>query len=334
MFNSCRIYPQLLALVFLFLIFGESCRKPDQVLPDPPKALVVEATVPLLIYSNIKTVYFDASKTISLNSKKTLFFNWSCTNFPAASGKPGIVDSTKSIAWVEKPGIGQYIFKLTVKDNLGNISESNYTMDVLEDTLVGKKPIAIAGPDQTIYAPKDQVLLDAFETYSLNASNRSLILKWTVIEKPVQASHLEIETSSFYLANLKGLIEGVYKIKLEVTNEVGMSDSDTLEIKVLPDPHKGSTRIFDSVIWKIVYDEWGDYIAIIIKDQDLFVNRDFRNMEVRVWDFEKKDWSDAKKFEWTTDGSGNLMIFYHYLMDIDAYYKIAGVKARVQVKFL
>jgi hypothetical protein len=235
---------------------------------------------------------------------------------------------------MEKPGIGQYIFKLTVKDNLGNFSETNYTMDVLEDSLTGKKPVAKAGPDQTIYAPKDEVSLDAFQTFSLNPSGRTLTFKWTVIEKPALASFVEIETSTSYFAKLKGLIEGMYKIQLEVKNEVGLTDTDTLEIKVLPDPLKGSIRVFENVIWKIIYDDWGDYISIVIYDQDLFVNRDSGNMEVRVWDDLKKDWSDSKKFNWTTYESGLLMIFYPYIEDMDAYFKMAGVKARVQVKFL
>jgi hypothetical protein len=334
MHNSSRIYPLSLHLILLFLIFGESCRKPEEVLPDNPKELKVDATVPVMIYTNIKTVYLDARRTVSLNSKRAIFFSWSCTSFPTASGKPSIIDSSKSMAWMEKPGIGQYIFKLTVKDNLGNFSETNYTMDVLEDSLTGKKPIAKAGPDQIIYAPKDEVSLNAFQTFSLNPSGRNLTFKWTAIEKPALASFVEIETSTLYYTNIYGLIEGIYKIQLEVKNEVGLSDFDTLEIKVLPDPLKGTIRVFENVIWKITYDDWGDYISIVIYDQNLFVNRDTGNMEVRVWDDLKKDWSDSKKYEWTTDDTGGLMIFYPYLEDLDAYYKMAGVKARVQVKFL
>jgi hypothetical protein len=329
-----RILHQKQIQVFLLLVFVISCRKPDPVLPAPPTTIIVEATVPALIYSNVKEVYLDASRTISLNGRRALFFNWTCSSFPAASGKPVIVDSTNAFARVDNPGIGQYTFKLIIKDNLGNMAESSYALDVREDTLTGKKPIAKAGQDQQINAPKSTVILDAYETFSVNPMGRPLFFKWTVIKKPATALDVQIKNNTLPEAFVEGLVDGEYKIQLEVKNEIGLSDYDTVEIKVLPDALKGTVRVFENELWERVEDGWGDYVAIIIYEPDLFENRFDGNMEVRVWDDEKKEWSDPAKFEWYSSEGGGLFIMYPYLEDYEAYYKMVGVKTRVQVKFL
>jgi hypothetical protein len=331
-----RILHQGQIQVLLLLLFVVSCRKPDPVLPDPPANIIVEATVPALIYSNVKEVYLDASRSISLNGRRALFFTWTCSSFPAASGKPVIVDSNLAFARVYNPGVGQYTFKLIIKDNLGNMAESSYALDVREDTLTGKKPIAKAGQDQQIYAPKHSVILDAFETFSVNPMGRSLFFKWTLIQKPAAAIDVQIKNSTLPEAFVDRLVEGEYKIQLEVKNELGLLAYDTVNIKVLPDALKGTTRIFENELWEVYEDvAWGgNYVVVVIFEQDLFENRFDGNMEVRVWDEEKKEWSDPAKFEWYITEGGSLFIMYPYLDDEEAYFKMVGVKTRVQVKFL
>jgi len=331
--NSIILHQRLL-LILLPLVIISSCKKPDPVLPDGPKSITVEATVPVLIYSNVKEVYMDASRTISLNSKRDMFFNWSCTVFPAAYGQPFIIDSERPSARVENPGIGQYVFKLTVKDNLGNIAVSNYTMDVLEDTLAGKKPVAQAGPDKQITAPKHEVTLDAYETFALNARGRTLRFKWTVIQKPVADSMFDIINDTFPIAQAWGLIEGIYKIQLEVIGDNALSALDTMEIKVLPDPLKGTTRIIEDVVWQIFDGGFWEIVAIKINEPGLFADRYEGNMELSVWDDEKKEWSDSKKIYWEIYEPGGVMIYYPFLGDGVDYYKMVGVKTRVRVKFL
>lgn len=327
-------YPLTGIYISLIILVFTACRKPDAVLPEGPKSINVEATVPVLIYSNIKRVYLDASRTRSLNSSRELFFNWSCTSFPAASGKPDIKNANEPAAWIENPGIGQYKLQLSVKDNLGNIAELIYTLDVLEDTLLAKKPIAKAGPDQQIYVPRNQVQLDAYQSYYFNPIGRALFFKWTVIEKPAANSPVTISNNTITITNVNELTEGFYKIQLEVKNEIGLSAFDTIEIKVLPDRLKGTALVFENELWENLDGPFDYIVAIVIDDPDLFFNRSEDNMEVRIWDEEKKDWADPKKFEWTISEGGRLLIFYPYLDDIDTYYKMAGTKTRVQVKFL
>jgi hypothetical protein len=221
-----------------------------------------------------------------------------------------------------------------VNDNLGNMAESSYTLDVLEDTLTGKKPIAKAGPDQQINAPDNTVILDASETFSFNPPGRPLFLKWSIIQLPSSAYEVKITQNTIPVTTISSLVEGNYKIQLEVKNDVGLTSYDTMEIKVLPDPLKGTTRVFENVAWERIKDGWDDYIAIIMYQPDLFTNRYEGNMELRVWDADKKEWSDPKKYEWYTSYGGGLFILYPYLDDEEAYFKMDGVKTRVEVKFL
>ena len=334
MLTKNSILKQLLLLVLLPLLIISSCKKPETVLPEGPKSINVEATVPVLIYSNVKDVYMDARRTISLNSKREMFFNWSCTLFPGTAGRPVIIDSARPSARLQNPGIGQYVFKLTVKDNLGNMAVTNYTMDVLEDTLAGKKPVAQAGPDKQITAPKHEVTLDAYESFDLNAKGRSLRFKWTVFQKPVADNLFEIINDTFPIAKAWGLIEGIYKIQLEVIGDNALSALDTMEIKVLPDPLKGTTQIIEDVVWEFFPGPFWDIVAIQIKDPGLFADRYEANMELSIWDTEKKEWSDSKKYYWEIYEPGGVMIYYPFLGDGVDYYKMVGVKTRVRVKFL
>lgn len=175
---------------------------------------MIQAQVPKIIYSNVFQVYLNASGMTAVNGKRVLFFNWSCTEFPAGAIKPDISSANESLAWILKPVIGKYKFQLKVKDNLGNVVDTIFTLDVLEDTIAGKKPIVKAGPDQQIIAPVSKVNFDATETYKVNATGRDLFFHWTIIEKPAGNSLLGSSNRSLPIFTLYNLGEGVFKIQL------------------------------------------------------------------------------------------------------------------------
>lgn len=196
-------------------------------------------------------------------------------------------------------------------------------------------PVAQAGPDKQITAPKHEVTLNAYETFDLNTRGRTLRFKWTVIQKPVADNMFEIINDTLPIAQAWGLTDGIYKIQLEVIGENGLSALDTMEIKVLPDPLKGTTRIIEDVVWENFPGPFWDIVAILIKDPGLFTDRYAGNMELSVWDDEKKEWSDSKIFEWDYSIDYQVLFIYNTYSDDDAaYYKMMGVKTRVRVKFL
>ncbi len=321
----------VICMIFQLFI---ACR-PVPILPPGPNSISVEAKVPTRIYSNIKKVILDASYTSTLNAPRALFFSWTCTLFPALSVSPEIKFKELPIAYVENLSIGEYKFELTVKDNLGNINISSYQLEVLEDSITGKVPIAKAGPDQQIKAPQHIAELDGSETLTNNTLGRQLDFKWAVILQPSGSSLLTFNNSIFAVTKVDGLQEGFYKFQLKVTNEYGKIALDTANVTVLPDPLKGTVRIFDKVKWNLEGDDdWGLYISLIIKDPDLFINRYPGNMEVKVWENEKNDWSDLKKYFWYTSESGELHIGYNWPGDLESYKKMEEVFTKVHIKIL
>jgi len=322
-----------ISIICQFSLFFTACQKPETGIPAGPQVIIIEASVPSKIYTNTKQVYLDANKTISLNRLRTLFYSWDCTSFPAATGRPEIKNPLQAFAWVENLGIGQYKFQLIVKDNLGNIADSIYSLDVLEDTLVGIVPIVKAGPDQVINAPRPDVNLNGYETIFFNAAARALNFKWRVIKQPAGSIQVEIYSDASPVSDAFGLEEGVYQFSLEVRNEVGAIGADTMQVTVLPDPLKGTTRIFEDRVWEKREIFLSPYVSIEIKEQDFFRYRNNRNMEVRVWDEQKREWSDSKKYGWYADSFG-LTIPYPWNEDEKIYLKEVGKKTRVQVKFL
>ena len=325
----------LFILLFIFVI---ACRKSDDPIPNIPlppiPEIVIKATVPKLVYWNEKQVLLDASETKAPTTLTKLFFSWTCTEFPWTADKPVINNATKSRAWLENPGLGQYKFKLTVRDNLGNIVSSEYQFDVRGDTLVK----ADAGPDLQIYSPREKTAFYGTSIpieYNYTLEKRSFF--WTIIEKPAGnslVSMFQIPSPNSQYASINGLTDGVYKFQLEVKNEIGLTAYDTMELKVSPDPMKGTTRIYEYEHWELFTGGFEEFITIRLYEPVLFKNRATENFEVRVWDENKKSWGDTSEIYWYTLDDGTLWIYPNPAMGNYDFYKLDGVKAKVQVKYL
>jgi len=332
--QAFKTYLRIYSPVSMVFMLFSACR-PDPILPPAPQSIKVEATVPARIYTNIKKVILDASLTRSLNGNRPLFFSWACIGFPAVNGNPEIRFKEEATAYVENLKIGEYKFQLTVKDNFGNNSVSIYQLEVLLDSIPKNIPVAKAGPDQQITAPLHSVELDGYETIANNAPGRPLNYHWTVIMKPVVSHEVVLSNSINITSMADNLVEGLYKFQLEVINEYGAAAFDTVEVQVMPDPLKGTTRLFEDLKWQLQgNDEWGYAILLILNDPDLFINRFSGNMEIKVWDEEKNEWFAADKYYWYTRPSGDLYIELILDGEYASYIKMNGVKTKVQVKIL
>ena len=314
----------VLFLVFILL----ACSKPDQVIPGPPKELHVEAEVPAKIYSNIKHIYLNASRTEGLNGKRLLIFNWTCTEFPSSTRAPRIVSPAKAMTMADSLAVGKYQFLLSVKDNLGNKVEQSYALEVLEDTLKNFLPVAKAGPDMEIRQPQYSIELNGDETYLFNPLNRDLIYRWSVISQPPGSPRIYFSDSTHNYTLASGFVEGSYQFRLEVENEFGLKAADTMKVRVLPDPLKGLTMIFEDQVWKWGDGDWGAFVFLDILDSRITEYRETINTEVRLWDEEKKEWSDPGKYSWYAL-PGEMLIYYP-VTDTS----VLGKKEKVQVKFL
>ena len=196
---------------------------------------------------------------------------------------------------------------------------------------------AEAGPDLQIYSPrKEATLYGSSSPFQYNSVIESRLFIWTIIEKPAGNSLVTI--NSYYYspqtAVVNWLTDGVYKFQLEVRNEIELSSYDTVEVIVSPDPLKGTTRIYEWEHWELFTGGFEEFITIRLYEPVLFKNRASENFEVRLWDENKKSWGDPSDISWYTLDNGTLWIYPDPAMSNYDYYKLNGVKAKVQVKYL
>lgn len=89
-------------------------------------------------------------------------------------------------------------------------------------------PVANAGPDQVIYFPADSVLLDG--AASADPDGTISQWSWTKISGPAAFSMV---SPSMAQNMVRGLDTGVYRFSLRVTDNGGLTDADTVEIRVV-----------------------------------------------------------------------------------------------------
>ncbi|MEP7258067.1 MAG: PKD domain-containing protein [Flavitalea sp.] len=126
---------------------------------------------------------------------------------------------------------GTYSFKLTVTDNKGVTSEDLVTIVVNPAIApVNVVPVAKAGTDLSITLPENTVKLDGSASSDKDGSIAAY--GWTKVSGP----SLTFSAPGSAITNLNGLVEGVYSIKLTVTDDKGAKSDDIINITVKPAP--------------------------------------------------------------------------------------------------
>ncbi|HTB23971.1 MAG TPA: PKD domain-containing protein [Puia sp.] len=159
----------------------------------------------------------DASGTISS-------YAWT-----KSSGPTGSVMSSPATANTNITGLiqGVYVFKLTVKDNLGDTGSATVQITV-NPAVVNQPPVANAGSNQTITLPTSTVSLTGSGT---DASGTITTYAWTKSSGPSGGTISSPATAN---TNITGLIQGVYVYKLLLTDNLGDTGSATVQITVNP----------------------------------------------------------------------------------------------------
>src|SRR6476661_8128938 len=88
-----------------------------------------------------------------------------------------------------------------------------------------KFPIANAGPDQTLYLPKDSIVLDAANSNDPDGIIAKYL--WTKVSGPAAGVIVSPHTSQTIV---RSLAEGLYKFEVMVTDNKGASAKDTVQI--------------------------------------------------------------------------------------------------------
>ncbi|WP_339875676.1 PKD domain-containing protein [uncultured Algoriphagus sp.] len=130
---------------------------------------------------------------------------------------------------VEFSADGEYEFELTVTDDKGASNKDSVKVTVISPR--NNPPVAEAGTDIsiTIRNPNSPgtIILDG--SNSRDPENEALTFKWSLASGPVTPT---ITKPNQAKTEVTGLLEGEYKFMLEVTDNAGSSNSDTVIVKV------------------------------------------------------------------------------------------------------
>ncbi|HRO48417.1 PKD domain-containing protein, partial [Agriterribacter sp.] len=123
---------------------------------------------------------------------------------------------------------GIYQFELKVTDNNGATSAATVTVTV---NAAAVPPIANAGNAQTITLPTNAVTLDGSSSSAPGDMISSYA--WRKVSGPLNET---ITAPANVTTTITGLVEGVYKFELKVTNSKGLSSTSVISITVKAAP--------------------------------------------------------------------------------------------------
>ncbi len=184
----------------------------------PPVAnagLDTAIVLPVNIYT-LKGSGSDADGTVTN-------FAWSKIAGPTSGT---ITNSNNSITTVTGLIKGVYVFELKVTDNLG--ASDVDTVKVTVDAAANIPPTADAGSNQTITLPVNNVTLTGGGT---DSDGTVIGYSWKKIAGPASGA---ITNSNNSITTVTGLIQGLYKFELSVTDNSGANGVDTVQVTVDP----------------------------------------------------------------------------------------------------
>ncbi len=256
----------LLKIVAYILLVGiawfTSCKKEyscENCGVNPPgstnKSPVANAGPDQIIILPMDSVSLDGSASHDPDGTVSSF-QWTKITGPASF----VVENAAAARTVVKNLLeGVYQFELKVTDNEGLWAKGTVQVIVKNDSAIyNLPPVAKAGPDQTITLPLDYTYLDG----SGSSPNgwpypNGATYVWTKISGPSQfllspATLQETFQIAGYVpttAIAKDLIPGSYLFRLQVTNSLGVSDADTVQVEVVEDPQNTNTVTYHDLIW-------------------------------------------------------------------------------------
>lgn len=147
-------------------------------------------------------------------------YSWSKVSGPTAKIKSAGASETR----ITNLEAGNYVFKLTVKDNKNSSASANFELTVEPDD--NKAPIAKAGGNKKIKLPANKVTLNG--SSSTDPDGKIATYKWS----KVKGSSAKITSPNKASTSITGLSKGTYVFKLEVTDNKKASSSDQVEVVV------------------------------------------------------------------------------------------------------
>ncbi|MDX2045896.1 MAG: AbfB domain-containing protein [Chitinophagaceae bacterium] len=125
---------------------------------------------------------------------------------------------------------GTYVFRLTATDNLGTTGADD--MQVTVNPQPNQLPTANAGADQTITLPTNSTTLNGSGT---DPDGTITTYAWTKVSGPAGNT---ISSPSSASTAVGALTQGVYVFRLTVTDNIGATASDDVQVTVNPAPNQ------------------------------------------------------------------------------------------------
>lgn len=217
--KSIKLSRGLWMLIFS-IVFFFSCKKEGGTNKTP----VAIAGRDTIIVLPVDSVILDGSASYDPDGSITEF-SWSKISGPSSLL---LINPQSAITKVKNMGQGTYRFQLKVIDNNGLTAMDTVMITVDAVATTNHPPIAVAGPDQSIYLPVNTKMLDG--SSSSDPDNNIISYQWTKISGP---SSFNITNQNAVQTQVTSLIAGTYQFQLKVTDAAGLFSKDTVQVIVV-----------------------------------------------------------------------------------------------------
>ena len=209
-----------------------------------------------VVINSTTTTTTNSAPTVSAGSDKTLLLSSSYAYIQGTASDP---DGIASYLWtkISGPGIsiagatgsrirvtnfvaGTYVFRLTVKDRLGNTSSDEMVLYVKSSSTAStttttnststssgnNAPVAYAGADKTLTLPTNTIKLYGS---AKDSDGRIVSYQWTQYSGPTRVA---ISYSRYATCQVHYLKQGTYVLRLTVKDNEGAVDTDHVAVRV------------------------------------------------------------------------------------------------------
>ena len=222
---------------------------------------------------------------------------------------------------------GVYQFELKVTDKGGVTAK-----DTVQTTVIvppNQPPVANAGPNQIKVLPAGNVKLDGSNSHDYSPGN-IVSYSWTKIDGPGQVT---IANPNLAVIALTGFVEGAHSFRLQVTDNDGATDADTVNVKFIRNTLSGQEFIEKTTWESCIFCD--DGYLIIDSRPDLFFDPDIP-VEISILSDTSSVWVNVPRFATPLPANNH---FYYVIRDgillIQADNgKLIGKQGTVKAKFL
>ncbi len=202
---------------------GLSATSTIQVTVNPPTNYAPVANAGPDQTITLPTASLNLSGSANDSDGTVVSYLWTKISGPTAI----IVDTSSLSTSVNGLTQGTYLFQLAVKDDKGAVGKDTVkvTVNAAKGTITNQAPVARAGSDQTITLPTDSLYLSGS---GYDNDGTVVSYSWTKVSGPA-ATIVDPSSSSTVVA---GLVQGIYKFELIVTDDKGAVGKDTINILV------------------------------------------------------------------------------------------------------